>query len=418
MLAQNNSPDSPIHTATTSNDVTSRGLILLLGIAVGVIAANLYYAQPLIALISKSLGLAPEAAGLIVTLTQIGYGFAVLFIVPLGDLLENRKLILSMIVLAVFALIGLTFANHILPYFIAAFAAGVGASAVQIIIPFAAHLTPEMKRGQVVGNLMSGLMLGIMLSRPIASILTDLSSWHAVFLLSACFMTLLGIALFIFLPQRHPAKLNISYSALISSMAQLFLRTPILRRRAIYQSFLFGAFCLFWTAIPLYLAGPVYHLSQTAIAFFALAGVAGAISAPFAGRLADRGWSRQATMTAMTISALSFPLTHIFAPGSAISLVVLVLAAILLDAGITANLVLGQRAIFSLRAKYRSRLNGLYIATIFIGGAIGSSAGAWAFARGGWLLTSWVGFLFPLSALIYFGTEWLTGYQKTKRTRR
>jgi predicted MFS family arabinose efflux permease len=397
------------------NSTASKGLIFLLTIAVGVIAANLYYAQPLIALIAKSLGLDPAAAGLIVTLTQIGYGLGVLFIVPLGDLVENRKLILVMMGVAVLALLGMALSTELIPYFAAALAAGLGASAVQIIVPYAAHLTPEATRGRVVGGMMSGLMLGIMLSRPIASLLTDLLSWHAVFYLSAGFMIVLALALYHFLPARRPASLGITYSNLIGSMGQLFLRTALLRRRAIYQAFMFGAFCLFWTASPLLLSGPEFHLSQTAIAFFALAGVAGAIVAPLAGRFADRGWTRAGTAAAMISGSLSFLLTHLFAPGSMMALAFLVIAAILLDAGVTANLVLGQRAIFSLRAKYRGRLNGLYIATIFVGGAFGSTVGAWAFAKGGWNLTSWVGFLLPISGLIYFGTEWLTGFNKKRR---
>jgi predicted MFS family arabinose efflux permease len=391
------------HTAPPSG---SRALILLLGLAVGVIAANLYYAQPLIALISQSLGLDPAAAGLIVTLTQVGYGLGVLFIVPLGDLIENRKLILILMVIAVLALLGLALSTQIVPYFLAALATGIGACSVQIIVPYAAHLTPEATRGRVVGSLMSGLMLGIMLSRPIASLLTDLFSWHAVFYLSASLMVLLGAALYKFLPPRQPANLDLRYADLIGSMAQLFLRTSLLRRRAFYQAFMFAAFCLFWTATPLLLSGPEFHLSQTGIALFALAGVAGAIVAPLAGRFADRGWTRIGTFASMLSGCVAFLMTHLVPLGSVSSLALLVLSAILLDAGVTANLVLGQRAIFSLRAKYRSRLNGLYIATIFVGGAFGSSVGAWAYAKGGWNLTSWVGFAMPLGALLYFGTEW------------
>ncbi|MBC7370991.1 MAG: MFS transporter, partial [Bdellovibrionaceae bacterium] len=154
----------------SSSTSMPRSLILLLATAVGVIAANLYYAQPLTAMISHALGLAPEAAGLVVTLTQLGYGLGVLFFAPLGDIVENRRLVLTLIGVAIFGLLGLAYVTEWIPYCIAAFATGVGASSVQIIVPFAAHLTPDAKRGQVVGNLMSGLMLGIMLSRPIASL--------------------------------------------------------------------------------------------------------------------------------------------------------------------------------------------------------------------------------------------------------
>ncbi len=382
-----------------------RTLVLLLTAAVGVIAANLYYAQPLVAQISHALGLAPEAAGLVVTLTQIGYGLGVLLIVPLGDIIESRKLILTMICLTILGLLGLAFATHLTPYFIAAFATGLGASTVQIIVPYAANLAPEEKRGQVVGSLMSGLMIGIMLSRPIASLMTDLFSWHAVFVLSASLMFVLIIVIYSFLPARLPTNKNLKYKTLLLSMVHLFLKTPLLRRRGFYQACLFGAFCLFWTATPLLLAGPIFNLSQTDIALFALVGVSGAVAAPFAGRAADRGWLRAATILSMMAASFSFLLSHFFPSGSTFSLAALVVAAVLLDAGISANLVLGQRAIFSLAPEFRSRLNGLYIAMIFIGGATGSTLGAWAYAKGGWDLTSSVGFVLPVCAFTYFLTE-------------
>nr|BFD64497.1 MFS transporter [Bdellovibrio sp. HM001] len=390
---------------SSSSSPLSRGLVLLLAAAVGITAANLYYAQPIVAMISQALGLAPEAAGLVVTLTQVGYGLGVLLMVPLGDMLENRRLVMAMIALTILGLLGLAFATQLIPYFIAAFATGLGASTVQIIVPYVAHFAPETRRGQVVGSLMSGLMIGIMLSRPTSSLLTDLFSWHAVFVLSAFLMTVLGVVLYLVLPPRSPSNKNLRYGALLKSMGRLYLTTPILRRRALYQAFLFGAFSLFWTASPLLLAGPDFNLSQTAIAVFALVGVSGAIAAPLAGWAADKGWSQKATNAAMLISAGSFLLSHIFTAGSQAALAALVVSAILLDAGITANLVLGQRAIFSLQAEYRSRLNGLFIATIFVGGAIGSTLGAWAYAYGGWNLTSWVGFAMPTLAFVVFLTE-------------
>jgi predicted MFS family arabinose efflux permease len=388
-----------------SSNTLSKKMVLVLAAAVGIIVANNYYAQPLVGLISKSLGLAPELAGLIVTLTQAGYGIGVLLIVPLGDIIDSRKLTMAMIAVTIVSLLGLAFATSLAPYFLCAFATGVGASTVQILVPLAASMSPQVKQGQVVGTLMSGLMVGIMLSRPTASILTDLFSWHAVFVLSAILMVLVGIVLYKLLPSKKPDNAGLKYTALLSSMVTLYLETPILRRRAFYQACLFGAFCLFWTASPLLLASPEFHLSQTSIALFALVGVAGAVSAPYAGKAADKGWTRGATYIAMISSAVSFFISHLFAPGSTSALAALVFSAILLDAGITANLVLGQREIFTLPAEFRSRLNGLYIATIFIGGGIGSTLGAWAYARGGWELTSWVGFAMPMAALVVFLTE-------------
>lgn len=398
--------------APKSAAVLSRKFVLLMGFAIGVIVANLYYAQPLVSLISQSLGLDPKSSGFIVTLTQIGYGLGVLFFIPLGDLIENRKLILTMIAVAAFGVLGLALSESIIPYFMAALITGLGTSAVQMIVPYVSHLSPEETRGRTVGSLMSGLMLGIMLSRPLASFMTDLFSWHAIFFVSAALLIFLFILLFFKLPERVPGKLTLSYKKLLASMGHLLIATPVLRRRGIYQAFMFGTFSLFWTATPMLLAGPDFRLSQTSIALFALAGVAGAIVAPLAGRFADKGWTRAGTLISMLVGSGSFLLTHIFAPGSTMSLVFLVLAAILLDAGITANLVLGQRAIFSLPGELRSRLNGLYIAIIFVGGAIGSFLGAWAYAQGAWQLTSVVGFVMPLMALAYFATENLSFSKK------
>lgn len=383
----------------------TQGLVVLLASAIAVIAANLYYAQPLVALISSSLGMAPEAAGLVVTLTQMGYGMGVLFIVPLGDIVETRRLLLSAMLLAICGLMGLAFVTDMVPYFIAAFATGLGTSAVQIIMPYGAHFASDEQRGQVIGSMTSGLMIGIMLSRPIASLVSDWLGWHAVFIAAAIMMSIIAVILYRVLPPRPPVNKDLRYGTLMKSMAHLFTSVTILRRRAIYQGFLFASFCLFWTASPLLLLGPDFHMSQTAIALFALVGVSGAVSAPYAGRAADRGHSRIATILAMVGCMLAFLLSHLFAPGSLTALLALVISAIVLDAGITANLVLGQRAIFALDAGVRSRLNGLYIATIFIGGASGSALGAWSYARGGWWLTSWVGFAMPAAALLFFLTE-------------
>ncbi|MEO6918436.1 MAG: MFS transporter [Collimonas sp.] len=396
-------------TASTTNApageaTVSPWITLLLATACGLIAANIYYAQPLAGLIGAALGLPPSAAGLIVTLTQVGYGAGLLLITPLGDLFENRKLVLVLIGLATLALLGAGLASHPAQFLIAALFIGLGSVAVQVLVPYASHMAPEAVRGRMVGNVMSGLMLGIMLARPASSFITQISSWHAVFFLSAGLMVLLALLLRRALPQRVP-QAKLPYGALLASMWQLVLRTPVLRRRALYHAFLFAAFSLFWTTTPLLLAGPAFHLSQGGIALFALAGVAGAIAAPIAGRVADHGWSRPATGLAMLAVAVAFLMTHIGHQGSELSLGLLVAAAILLDFGVAANMTIGQRAIFMHGAEFRARLNGLYMTTFFAGGAIGSAVGGWAYAQGGWELTSRVGFALPVLALFYYATE-------------
>jgi predicted MFS family arabinose efflux permease len=286
----------------------------------------------------------------------------------------------------------------------AALLIGLGSVAVQILLPFAAHLAPEAKRGRVVGNVVSGVMLGIMLSRPIASFIAQASSWHAVFFAAAASMVGVMAVLARALPPREPAE-GSSYRTLLASMFELARTTPVLRRRALYQFCLFGAFSLFWTTTPLLLAGPPYGLSQGGIAVFALAGVAGAVSAPIAGRVADLGHTRVGSGCAMVLAAASFGLARLGAPGLPLALGLLAAAAVVLDFSVTASLVFGQRAIFALGDHVRARLNGLFIAFFFVGGAAGSAAGGWAFAAGGWPSASAVGAAFPLLALLCFATE-------------
>ncbi|XBS69643.1 MFS transporter [Acerihabitans sp. KWT182] len=379
-------------------------LTLMLATACGLIVANIYYAQPLIGEISRSLGLSPQAAGFIVTMTQIGYGLGLLFIVPLGDLFENRSLTLCVMGVGTLALATAIFANGATLFLTAAVFIGLGSVAVQILVPYAAHLSAPALRGKAVGNVMSGLMLGIMLARPVSSLITHLSSWRTVFAVSTLVMIALTLILRYVLPVRRPAP-GLRYRELMASIGGLAAHNIVLRRRGLYHAALFGAFSLFWTVTPLLLTGPEFHLTQVGVALFAFAGVAGAIAAPVAGRVADRGLSQPATLFAMAAVGTAFLITHIGDTGSALRLGILVLAAIVLDFGVTMNLVIGQRAIFALGEHYRSRLNGIYMATFFVGGAIGSALGGWAYAQGGWALASLLGTLLPALALCYFSTE-------------
>jgi predicted MFS family arabinose efflux permease len=381
----------------------SRWTSLLLAVAGGMIVANLYYAQPVLGPIAEELGLAPAAAGTIITLIQAGYGLGLLLIVPLGDLIENRRLILSVLALDIAAVLALSLTGTPAPFLAAALLVGLCSTVAQIIVPYAVQLAPDEKAGQAAGNVMSGIMLGIMLARPFSGFITGLSSWHSVFLISAVAMSALAVVLALTIPPYRP-KLKIRYTELLASLGKLFVATPMLRQRAAYQFFLFGAFTLFWTASPLYLA-QTFHLSHHGIALFALAGVAGAISAPVAGWAADKGSIRLPTGFAIAAAAASFLMSRIGTPGSGFALGMLVAAAILLDFATTASVVLGQRALFSLGAASRGRLNGLFIAIFFMGGALGSAIGGYTFAKAGWPLTSWAGFALPVLAFMVFMRE-------------
>ncbi|PWW08751.1 putative MFS family arabinose efflux permease [Paenibacillus cellulosilyticus] len=382
----------------------SPAIILILAAACGLIVANLYYAQPLIGPISEDLGLSSGAAGLIVTLAQIGYGLGLLFLVPLGDIVENRKLVVILLVLAAIALaLGGGIHNASL-FLLASMLIGMSSVAAQVLVPYAAHLSPEATRGRNVGNVMSGLLLGIMLARPVSSLVAEYMGWRAVYYLSAAAILLLALVLLRALPVRKPST-STRYSELMGSMLHLLKSTPILQRRALYHACVFGTFSLFWTTVPLYLTGPAFHFSQQEVALFALVGVSGALAAPFAGRLADRGWIRPGTGIALVLVLASMALPLIDQSGSTFALILLLVAAIVLDMGVSANLVLSQRTIFSLGDEIRSRLNGLFMAIFFAGGAIGSALGGWAYAAGGWNAALWIGIILPTLALVYYLTE-------------
>lgn len=391
------------------NKDISKGMVWLLAIACGLIVANLYYAQTLVGPISAATGLSPQAAGLIVTLTQAGYTIGLLFVVPLGDLLENRKLVVGALLFTAAALAAAACSTSAWTFLAAALAIGLGSVAAQVLVPFAAHLSLEATRGQTVGKVVSGLLMGIMLARPAASLVADASSWHVVFGGAAVAIVALAAVLRRKLPERVPSS-PVPYGKLMASLWRLFLTQPVLRRRAAYHAGLFGAFSLFWTVTPLMLATPAFHLSQTGVAVFALVGMAGAIASPIAGKLADSGHTLMATAAALLLGVVSF-LLPLFAPESAamrnVSLAILAVASIVLDMGVAANLVLGQRAIFSLGAEVRSRLNGLYFALFFAGGALGSALGGWVYASYGWHAALLAGAAFPGMALLYWVSEFL-----------
>ncbi len=330
----------------------SAATILLLAVACGLIVANNYYAQPLIGPIAEALGLARGAAGLIVTLAQIGYGLELVFIVPLADRFENRRLIVLCVVASALALALASLATSPSALLAAMGAIGLGSVAVQILVPLAAHLAPEAARGRVVGLVSSGLMIGIMAARPASSFVASAFTWRAVFAGSAVLMAALAVLLSRTLPVRRP-QARMGYAALIGSMARLAAATPVLRLRAFYQACLFSAFSLFWTTAPLLLAGSHYGLTQKGIALFGLAGVSGAVAAPISGRLADRGLTRPATAAAIVIVAAGFLATIVIPQGSTLALALLVAAAIAIDFGVQANLVLGFRAVFALAPEAR-----------------------------------------------------------------
>lgn len=391
------------------------GMVRLLAVSAGLIVANLYYAQTLVGPIAASTGLSQDAAGLVVTLTQVGYALGLFFIVPLGDLLENRRLVFLLLLGTAAALACAAFSDRAWLFLASSLGIGLGSVAAQVLVPFAAHLSREETRGHTVGKVVSGLLLGIMLARPAASLVADHGGWHTVFGAAALIVLVLAFVLRSRLPLRQPSS-PLSYGALIGSLRQLFASTPVLRRRAAYHAAMFGAFSLFWTVTPMMLAGPQFRLSQTGIAIFALVGMAGAVASPIAGKLADRGLTLPATACALLLAIAGFALP-LFAPSSReLALGLLVLASIVIDMGVAANMVLGQRAIFALGAEVRSRLNGMYFSLFFVGGAVGSAAGGWTFSHYGWHAVLLLGMALPAAALLYWFGEYLASARAVRET--
>ncbi|MFT0866547.1 MFS transporter [Pseudomonas sp. CAM1A] len=377
----------------------SRALVTLLAFCCGAIVANIYYAQPIVGLIAPDVGLSPERAGLIVSLTQIGYALGLLFLVPLADLLENRRLMIATAVLATGSLLLAGTSGHGQGEMFLLYALLIGFSsvAVQMLIPLAAHLAPERERGRVVGNIMGGLLLGILLARPLASLVADHFGWRAVFVGAAGVMVAIILLLALTLPRRVPAH-KASYAGLMASLLVLLRRYPALRQRALYQALMFAAFSLYWTAVPLALVAE-HGLSQSQIALFALVGAVGAVAAPLAGRLADAGHARRASLLAMALAPLAL-LLGLSAPGA--SVVGLGLTGVLLDFAVQMNLVIGQREVYALDPASRGRLNALYMTSIFLGGAVGSALASGVYAQFGWSGVALLGAGLPAVALVVF----------------
>ncbi|MCF5055270.1 MFS transporter, partial [Pseudomonas syringae] len=300
-------------------------------------------------------------------------------------------------VVAIASLLGAAFTEQPNLFLLVSLLIGFSSVSVQILIPLAAHLAPAESRGRVVGSIMGGLLLGILLARPVSSIVADHLGWRAMFVAAAALMAFISVVLMLTIPKRQPDH-SASYGQLLRSLGTLLREQPLLRQRAFYQGCMFASFSLFWTAAPLELVRN-HGLTQTQIAIFALVGAIGAIAAPIAGRLADAGHTHRASLLAMVLAVLSFLPAFVHPLYSVIGLAV---TGVVLDFCVQMNMVLGQRAIYALDANSRSRLNALYMTSIFIGGALGSAIASSVYEHGGWLGVMLVGSAFPLVALLRF----------------
>lgn len=391
----------------------STGLVLVLAAAVGAVVLNLYGSQPLVGLIGPSLGLSAQETGLITTLTLLGYAAGLFLLTPLTDLVENRKAIVSVLAADVIALTAVASTRTASSFLIACFISGVTTSAIQMLVPAAALLSPENRRGQVVGFVMSGLMIGILLSRPIASLMAYFVGWRWFYGGSAVLVTISAAALSHILPVHQP-KTTRTYVGLISSMYVLLKSERVLQRRVAYQALCMSAFGIFWTSIALRLSQPPFSLGQRGIAVFALAGAAGAVIAPIAGRAGDKGRTFTASLLAHLAVIIAMLLAELGGDDRLLAgepaakwlgISLLVASAILLDLGVIADQTLGRRAINLLRPEARGRLNGLFTGLFFLGAAVGSGLSGFVWIEGGWSAVCALGGGFGFVALLANLTE-------------
>lgn len=367
-----------------------------LAAACGLAVANIYYAQPLLDLISQSFRVSQGAASVVVTATQFGYALGLVLLLPLGDLFDNRKLTSRVLIGTAVALAVSAIAPDLQLFLVMSVLVGMTSVVAQILVPLAAHLAPAETRGKLVGQVMSGLLLGILLARTVSSLAAAAWGWRSIYFISAVLMVLTSVALARILPTREPDH-TASYGKLMGSIVDLVRHEPVLRRRAICQALLFGAFSAFWTAITYELIG-AHHLNQAEIAIFALVGAAGAAAAPIAGRLGDRGHGYLGRLIAILCGVAAMVIADLGAG----SVILLAVAAVLLDLAVQGHQVLSQRDIYALRADARARINTVFMGTIFIGGALCSAIAGVLHDAYGWTgVTIFAAILPAIAAVIW-----------------
>jgi predicted MFS family arabinose efflux permease len=349
-------------------------LVWLMAISSGVTVANLYYNQPLLAMIAAQFNESAEAVGAIPMWTQIGYAVGILLIVPLGDRLERRRLIVTMTGMTAIALLVAAVSSNLIGLNLASFAIGASAVSAQILVPFAAQLSEPAQRGKVIGMVMSGLFVGILAARTVSGIVGAHYGWQAMYGFACGIMVLLAIVLAKSLPHSR-STLVLSYPNLLRSMLDLIAHQPVLQSSAWIGAMSFGAFSAFWSTLVFLLKEPPYQYGSDVAGLFGLAGIAGALAAPVVGRIADRRSSSFTLILGLLITTASFLVFW----GFQAQLLGLILGVVLIDLGVQTTQISNQTTIYQLPAEFHSRLNALYIMLYFVGGALGSKLGtsAW-----------------------------------------
>lgn len=390
----------PREEAARTLSTMSRGTIMLFACAAGMSVANVYYAQPLLDALALDFSISHAAIGGVVTVTQLGCALALLLLVPLGDLVERRRLMLVQVLILALVLSVVGMAQSVVMLLAAMLLTGLlGTAMTQGLISYAASAAGEHQRGHVVGATQGGVFIGLLLARVLAGGISDLSGWRSVYFCSAGGMLVLAVLLWRRMPAlKTTTQSSMTYRSLLISMFVLLRRHRVLQIRGVLALLMFAAFNVFWSALVLPLSAPPYSFSHTVIGAFGLVGALGALAATYAGRLADQGFEQQTTLIALLVLLLAWlPLSFM-----TMSLSALVIGIVLLDLGGQAIHVTNQSMIFRSYPEAHSRLVGAYMLFYAVGSGIGAMATTVTYANAGWPGVCILGTGLSLSALIFW----------------
>ncbi|ALL04816.1 MFS transporter [Pedobacter sp. PACM 27299] len=371
-----------------------RGVIPLMAVSAGIIVANVYYNQPILREIGLTMQASESEIGKISMISQLGYGLGMFFLLPLGDKVNRKNLIILLSSLLCLSLILVSFSNTLLQISVLSFFVGLFSTPAQIILPMAATLGKK-NRGATVGKVFSGILVGILGARVMAGLLTEFFGWRSVFALSAFMVLIVSVLLKIYLPEA-PAKFKGNYLNLLKSTLSLIKEYKVLRQAAILGAFTFGVFCSFWTTLTFHLSAAPLNFHAGTIGLFGLIAIGGALVAPYFGKLADKGSVYKSLMITVSLIIGSIILIKLFP----FSVAVLVISVFFLDIGVQATQITNFTRIYSLDEQAHSRLNTIYMTTYFIGAAVGTYAGLLAWKFGGWEGATWQMLAWSMIALM------------------